>query len=91
MERRKANEVKAIILEYLKENDKPTAKEIAEDTNEEVHNISNALLRLRRSQLIARSKEKRRVGLGLREKRVYVYSIKAQGIERLEWYERERR
>lgn len=90
-QRRRFNEVKRIVLRSLIGADSLTAREIAQETHENINSIYNVLNRLRKSSLVGRSKELRGVG---RKQRVWVYtthitdSMHDRALAKLEWYER---
>ena len=90
-ERRRFNEVKRIVLRSLISASSLTAREIADETQENINSVYNVLNRLRKSSLVGRSKELRGVG---RKQRVWVYttnmtdSMHDRALAKLEWYER---
>lgn len=81
-ERKDPNKLKGAILAYLEANSSVAALDISMDLGEEYHNISNALLRLRRSQLVNREK----VRGGPRNRLRWEYTTKPKGLERLAYY-----
>lgn len=80
---RKYNELKALVLDHLKNNAAIPAAGIAASLGVERHNVANCLLRLKRAYLVKRAK----VEGGPRGRRVYEYEITQKGLGRLDFYE----
>jgi len=81
------NELKILVLNYLRNHEDGTILNISESTGQEYHNVANALLRCRRTQLIGHTKVKG----GPRNRLRKVYSLKPKGQARLEWYQEQAR
>ena len=81
------NELKTLILSYLRNHEDGTTFDISEEIGQEYHSVANALLRCRRQQLIGHTKVKG----GPRNRLRKVYSLKPKGQARLEWYQQQAR
>jgi DNA-binding MarR family transcriptional regulator len=87
IERRDRNTLKEEILTYLKKHGSLIVFDIAGGLREEYHNVSNALLRLRRSQLVSRERTRG----GPKNRAHWEYTINPKGLERLKFYRKERK
>jgi len=75
------NELKILVLNFLVDHGESTAQDISLGIGEELHNVSNALLRCKRGQLVKRRKDYFRKGY-----HTFGYSITQKGRDRLDYY-----
>ena len=77
------NLLKREILEYLAAHSPAIGWDIIKGVGKESHNVRNALLRLRRNNLVGREK----IRGGPRNRMVFQYTITEKGKKRLSFYQ----